>query len=144
MAQADRSREFLFKRTWLGATRAGFCFPPFAQGLWWVLPPGRSDPAGATGLPAKEPHLDSCIRARSHLCSPFLGQRGWVWPRSCAEGFEAVGMSREGGQATLFGQELLPLTIYTLSLAMRTEPSVRPFAVNSVKAENWFIYVYLL
>lgn len=65
----------------------------------------------------KETHLDSHICARSHLYSPFLGQRGWFWPHSSADGFDVMGMPREGGQVARFGQELLPLTIYTLSLA---------------------------
>lgn len=55
-----------------------------------------------------------------------------------------MGMPREGGQVARFGQELLPLTIYTPSLATRTEPSLRLFAVNLDKDEHWFIYVYLL
>lgn len=134
---------FLRGRGW-EPPELGFVSHRLPRGSGGFCPPGRSGPAGTTGLPAKEPHLDSCIRARSHLCSPFLGQRGQFWPRSCAEGSEAVGMSGEGGQAALFGQELLPLTVCTLSLAMRTEPSVRPFAINSAKAENWFTYVYLL
>lgn len=119
MAQADRSHEFIFKRTWLGATRSGFCFPPSPRGSRRFCP-GWSGPAGTTGLPPKEPHLDSCICAWSHLCSPFLGQRGQFWPHSCAQGFDVMGMSRKGGQAARFGQELLSLTTYTL---LQCEPS---------------------